>query len=64
MKWLFRIAVQRAIARGSGRFATISVVLGLLRLLQKVTGTGSRTLYTYKMKPGEILVVREEKLPR
>jgi hypothetical protein len=61
MSWLFRVATQRALAKGSGRFAGLAVVLGLLRFLQRVSGTGARTLYKHELRPGDVVVVRENK---
>lgn len=62
MKWLIRFAAQRALAKGSGRFATLAVVLGLLRVMRKLLGAEERTMYKRNLKPGEVLVIRDEKV--
>jgi hypothetical protein len=64
MSWLFRIVAQRAIAKGSARFAALSVAIGVLRLLRKATGTGPHVMYKRELAPGEVLVVSEPKQPR
>lgn len=59
MNWLFRLAVNRGIFGGSRFFAALGVVMALLRLLQRLAGTGPRTIYTHQLKSGEALVVTD-----
>jgi hypothetical protein len=61
MSWLFKFVLQRALAKGSGRFAGLAVVLGLLRFVQKISGTGERSLYKHELRPGDVVIVRENK---
>ena len=64
MGWLYRFALNRGLFGGSRFFATIGAVLTLVRLLQRISGTGPKTLYTHEMKPGDVLVVSDIKRPR
>ena len=57
MKFLKRLAINRGLLGGNPFFTAIAIAFGVSRVLQKVTGTGPRTLYTHKLKGGETLVV-------
>ena len=61
MKFLQRMAIQRGIFGGNKFFASIAVVIGLVRLLQRLSGTNPKTLYTHKLKDGESLVITNSK---
>jgi hypothetical protein len=64
MKWLFRLASQRALAKGGDRWVSLTFVLGLLRVVRKLAGAEPRTLYKHTLREGEVFVVREEKTRR
>jgi hypothetical protein len=50
---------KSGLKRGRGIFASISGALALVRFLQKVSGTGPKTLYTHELEPGQVLIVTE-----
>jgi hypothetical protein len=64
MKWLFRFATQRAMTKGSGRWAALGVVLAVLRFLRRVSGVGPHRMYKHTLHPGDVLIVREPKSSR
>ena len=68
-------AIRRSVLRRGGLgilsggksnrlFAAISVAAAVLRLIQKLSGAGPKTLLNHKMKPGEVIVITEAKQPR
>jgi hypothetical protein len=61
MKWLFRVATQRAIAKGSGRWATLGVVIAMLRFLRRISGAEPHRMYKHTLQPDDVLVVKEPK---
>lgn len=56
---LFRFAINRGVFGGSPFFARLAAVMAFVRLLQRVAGTGPRTLYTHRLESGEVLVVTD-----
>ena len=57
MKFITRLAINRGVFGGNRFFASIAIVLGLMKLAQRLSGTGPKTLYTHKLQDGEALVV-------
>jgi hypothetical protein len=60
---LLRAGVNRGFLGGNRFFATLGAVAAFVRLLQRISGTGPRTLYTGTLKPGDVLVVTEPRDP-
>ena len=61
MKWLFRLATQRALAKGSSRWATLGVVIAILRFLRRVSGSEPHRMYKHTLQPGDVIVIKEPK---
>lgn len=61
MKFLRRLAINKGLLGGSPFFTAIAIAFGIYRLMQRLTGTGPRTLYTHKLRDGETLVVSHPK---
>lgn len=55
--FLLRMGLNRGLLGGSRLFGTLGAVAGLVRLAQRLAGTAPKTLYTHKMKDGEVLVI-------
>lgn len=64
MKWILRFVMQRAVSKGSARFAALGIAIAALRFFRKILGAEPHTMYTHELQPGEVLVVREQKQPR
>ena len=64
MKFLTRLFLQRAIVKGSGRFATLGAVFALLRLIRKLSGGEEHTMYKHTLREGDVVVIREPKQQR
>lgn len=63
LQFLWRLGLNRGLLGGSRFFGTLGLVVGFIKLLQKVAGTAPKTLYTHKMKDGQVVVITEGKSP-
>jgi len=59
MKWLLRLGVSRGLMGGSKFFATLGAVAGLIRLLERLSGGGEKTVYKHKLEKGQVLVISD-----
>lgn len=63
LKFLLRLGISRGLLGGSRFFGTLGMIAGLIRLAQKAMGTAPKTIYTHKMKDGQVVVITENKKP-
>ena len=59
IKALFRLGLNRGILGGNRFLTMVAVVTGALRLIDKFMGNEPKTMYSQKLKPGQVLVISE-----
>jgi hypothetical protein len=59
MGWLLRLGVNRGFIGGNRFFTAIGTVAIVFRVLQKLAGTGPKTLYTHEVKQGEVVIITD-----
>lgn len=61
MQWLMRLLISRGISKGlvggNRFFQALGLIAMAIRLAQKATGVGEKTLFSHEMRPGDKVVV-------
>ena len=61
---LISLGINRGLLGGNKFFATLGLIAGLVRVLQKISGTGPKTIYKEKLQEGQVIVISDGKSPR
>ena len=56
---MMRLGVNRGLFGGSRVFRAIGAFAAFVRVLQRISKTGPRTLMTHTLKPGEVVIIKE-----
>jgi hypothetical protein len=59
--FLWRTALRRGLLGGSRPWMTVFAVIGLTRILRKLTGSEPKTVYCEELQPGETILITHER---
>ncbi len=57
-------ALGRGMMSGNRIITSVSTVIAVLRVLQKISGTGPKTIYKGKLQPGQTIVISDRESPK
>jgi len=61
MKWLLRLGISRGLLGGNRFFATLGGLAAVVRVLEKLSGGGEKSVYKSKLEKGQVVVISDGK---